>query len=81
MLEVRPSSINKGSIVKAAMADAPAGAVLLAIGDDRTDEDIFAALPEGSVAVRVGDGDTRAHYRLLGPAAVLSLLELLADRP
>jgi trehalose 6-phosphate synthase/phosphatase len=81
VLEVRPSSINKGSIVKAAMADAPADAVLLAIGDDRTDEDMFAALPEGSVAVRVGDGDTRAHYRLLGPAAVLALLELLADRP
>jgi trehalose 6-phosphate synthase/phosphatase len=81
VLEVRPSSINKGSIVKAAMSDAPSDAVLLAIGDDRTDEDMFAALPEGSVAVRVGDGDTRAQYRLLGPAAVLTLLELLTDRP
>lgn len=48
-------------------------------GDDRTDEDAFAALAEraGAITVKVGDGETRAAYRAAGPDAVRELLERL----
>ena len=42
---------------------------MLAIGDDRTDEDLFAALPPDAITIRVGPGPTRARFRLEGVAA------------
>ena len=49
---------------------------ILYLGDDRTDEDAFAALGKGDIAVGVGD---RPHanlldWRLAGPASVGRLL-------
>jgi trehalose 6-phosphate phosphatase len=37
---------------------------VLFAGDDQTDEDGFAVLVEGDVAIRVGGGVTSAPYRL-----------------
>ena len=59
------------------VARAPEGALFVAIGDDRTDEDMFAALPPGGVAIRVGAGDSSAPYRLDSPTAVRALLGAL----
>lgn len=57
-----------------------ASAVLF-IGDDLTDESVFADLSGPDVGVKVGDGDTRAHYRVEDPQAVGVLLaEVLAER-
>jgi trehalose 6-phosphate synthase/phosphatase len=50
---------------------------VLAIGDDRTDEDLFAALPPEAISIRVGPGPTRARYHLDGVPAVRSLLRSL----
>lgn len=47
------------------------------LGDDRTDEDAFAALPDG-VTVCVGDHPTLARYRLPDPTAVADFLDWLA---
>jgi trehalose 6-phosphate synthase/phosphatase len=52
---------------------------ILAIGDDRTDEDLFASLPPDAISARVGPGATRARYRLEGTAAVRALLQMVAD--
>ena len=52
---------------------------VVAIGDDRTDEDLFVSLPPEAITVRVGPGPTRAHYRLEGTGAVRGVLQLLAD--
>lgn len=58
---------------------------VLFVGDDVTDEKAFAALVEGDVGVKVGDGDTLARYRVAEPAGVAELLATLAatrrDRP
>ena len=43
VIEIRAHGINKGRIVPAILARLP-GALIVAIGDDRTDEDLFAAL-------------------------------------
>jgi trehalose 6-phosphate synthase/phosphatase len=47
---------------------------ILAIGDDRTDEDLFAALPEDAYSVKVGLGASRAKYNLDSPGEVVLLL-------
>ena len=52
---------------------------MLAVGDDRTDEDMFARLPVSAWTIRVGRGATRARYGLRDPGAVIGLLALLAD--
>jgi trehalose 6-phosphate synthase/phosphatase len=77
VIEVRQAAVDKGSVVRDVVARAPEGALIVAIGDDRTDEDMFAALPPGGVAIRVGAGDSAAPYRLDSPTAVRALLGAL----
>jgi len=77
VIEVRQAIVDKGSVVRDIVAGAPEGALFIAIGDDRTDEDMFAALPPGGVAIRVGAGDSAAPYRLDSPTAVRALLGAL----
>ena len=45
-------------------------------GDDQTDEDAFAALPE-AITLKVGVGETRAQYRVEGPDDVRTFLQWL----
>jgi trehalose 6-phosphate synthase/phosphatase len=54
---------NQSLGVPGRLAASPDREVVLAMGDDDTDEDLFAAMPDGSLTVRVGDGATRALYR------------------
>jgi trehalose-phosphatase len=50
------------------------------IGDDTTDEDAFAAVREGGIAVKVRTGgETAARYSLNDPAEVNKFLEWLDD--
>jgi trehalose 6-phosphate synthase/phosphatase len=77
VIEVRQTAVDKGTVVRDIVSRTPAGALVVAIGDDRTDEDMFAALPPGGVAIRVGAGDSSAPYRLDSPTAVRALLGAL----
>ena len=76
-LMARPTS--KAIAVEALRRELDVSRVVF-VGDDRTDEEVFAGLGRGDVSVRVGPGDTIAHHRLAGPDAVLAWLELLADQ-
>lgn len=80
--ELRPSGWDKGRAVDELMSMAPfAGRVPVVVGDDRTDEDAFAAARrlEGT-AVIVGDRpDTVATHRLADPAAVRAWLAELVE--
>ena len=67
--------MQKGLIVERLTANR--GGLLVAIGDDRTDEDLFAAVPESGLTFHVGSGASRAKLRLATPAAVRSLLSRL----
>jgi trehalose 6-phosphate synthase/phosphatase len=51
---------------------------ILAFGDDYTDEDMFAALPETAYTVKVGRGKTLARYRVNSVDEVHKVLEKLA---
>jgi len=80
IVEVRQAGIDKALVVDAVRGLHP-GLPMLVVGDDVTDEDMFAAATEDAVTVRVGAGQTHAQFRLGGPEQVRALLRLLiADR-
>jgi trehalose 6-phosphate synthase/phosphatase len=79
VLEFRPAGINKGDIVAALVRAHDAGALLVAAGDDTTDEDMFAALPAGALSVQVGLRAKGAVLRLPDVAACRTLLERIAE--
>jgi trehalose-phosphatase len=83
VLEVRPAvDWHKGRAVRWLWEKLAAGApnpVAIYLGDDATDEDAFAAVPDG-VTVMVGQSrQTAARYRLDGPQDVARFLAWLAD--
>lgn len=81
VVEVRAQGIHKGGIVSRVLESEDPAALALAIGDDRTDEAMFAALPAGSVAVHVGPGESQAAFRLSDTNAARALLSSLLSSP
>ena len=79
VLEIRPYGVNKGRIVPPLPPERLASTTVLAIGDDRTDEDLFAAVPPNGITVRVGPGPTKARFRLESVGAVRALLRSLVE--
>jgi len=77
VVEVRPQGVNKGMVVPVLVASMPEGTAILAVGDDRTDEDLFAALPDEAISVHVGEAPSLARYRVAGPGEVRALLRSL----
>ncbi|MDQ3264515.1 MAG: bifunctional alpha,alpha-trehalose-phosphate synthase (UDP-forming)/trehalose-phosphatase [Myxococcota bacterium] len=63
VIEVRPHGVHKGGIVTQVLAARP-DSLAVALGDDRTDEDLFAALPPEGIALHVGPKPSRASLRL-----------------
>jgi trehalose 6-phosphate synthase/phosphatase len=78
-VEVRPTWANKGNVVRHIVAQAGDAPFRLAAGDDRTDEDMFAALEAEDWTVRVGASATRARFTVADYRAVRALLERLAS--
>jgi trehalose 6-phosphate synthase/phosphatase len=79
VLEVRARGISKAGVARRLLASGLDPARLVAIGDDTTDEEMFAALPPPAVTIRVGRGPTRARHRLPDPASVRTLLAAIAQ--
>ncbi|HTP29569.1 MAG TPA: bifunctional alpha,alpha-trehalose-phosphate synthase (UDP-forming)/trehalose-phosphatase [Anaeromyxobacteraceae bacterium] len=79
VLEVRPHGIHKGCAVARVLARVPPNTLLMGMGDDRTDEDLFAALPDGGMAVHVGPSPSRAPLRIADVTAARALLERIAE--
>ena len=77
VVEVRPSGVDKGSALLAWTGNREYDFVV-GIGDDTTDEDLFKALPEGAVSVRVGISTTQARYNVRSSAEVSELLRSFA---
>jgi trehalose 6-phosphate synthase/phosphatase len=78
VIEVRPHGVSKALVVKKVLREAPPGTLAIAFGDDRTDEDLFAALPPESIAVHVGPKPSIAAYRVSDVDAARALLEEIA---
>jgi trehalose 6-phosphate phosphatase len=79
LIEVRPENRDKGTAIRDFMKEDPfSGRRPVFVGDDRTDEQGFAAVRSmRGIAVKVGPGRTLANYRLSDVAAVREWLEQL----
>lgn len=79
VVEVRFGWANKGDAGLAVRAALGSAGFELAMGDDRTDEDLFERLPASAWTIHVGRGPSRARFGVEGPDDVLGLLEALAS--
>ncbi len=78
VIEVKNSELNKGTaameIVNPFKPD-----FIFAIGDDATDEDMFYALPDYAVTVKVGNKKSVAQFYVENQNEAISLIEFFAS--
>lgn len=78
VIEVKKSGYDKGTVALKLLALA-AYDFLLAIGDDKTDEDLFRALPEQALTVKIGVMASLAKYNLADQQGVVRLVNHLLE--
>jgi trehalose 6-phosphate synthase/phosphatase len=79
VLEVKQTGINKGAAAVRWLQAEPRPDFVLAIGDDLTDEDVFAVVPAEAWTIKVGrSSQTQARFFLPDVWAVRGLLAELA---
>lgn len=80
VIEVKQSSVNKGRAAQRWLTEKKGYDFILAIGDDVTDEDLFAALPKGAHSIKVGRGaQSRADHYISDSKEVRRFLASLTD--
>jgi trehalose 6-phosphate synthase/phosphatase len=80
VIEVRPRGVSKARVVERleAAAIVTPTTLVAAMGDDRTDEDTFVALPPEGIAIGVGYRCTIARYRVATPHGARAFLANIA---
>lgn len=76
VVELSVVDVDKGRALDRLRDQVRADAVVF-LGDDTTDEHAFARLGPEDVGVKVGDGDTRARFRIRDTTDVTTVLGLL----
>jgi trehalose 6-phosphate synthase/phosphatase len=78
VVEIKLARVSKGHAVHRWISSEDFGFVL-AVGDDRTDEDMFEMAPESAWTIKVGRGSTHARYSVRGVREVQSLLARMLE--
>ncbi|MEW6746098.1 MAG: bifunctional alpha,alpha-trehalose-phosphate synthase (UDP-forming)/trehalose-phosphatase [Planctomycetota bacterium] len=78
VIEVKKSGYDKGSAAVRLLGIAPFD-FILAIGDDRTDEDLFRLLPPQAITVKIGISASQAKFNLKDQLQVARLLDRLLE--
>jgi len=73
VIEIRIAGVDKGTIAKKLLETAPYN-FTIAIGDDKTDEDMFRAIAGNGYTIKVGADQTDAQYSLANQQEVVRLL-------
>lgn len=79
VVELLTRATSKAVAIAELRAELGAGSVVF-MGDDRTDEEVFAELGDGDCSIRVGPGPSGARHRLAAPPDVLRFLTALTSR-
>lgn len=78
VVEIRDAGVNKGAagmeLVQRREPD-----LIIALGDDQTDEDLFRSLPRTATTIHVGNSPSLARYNLNNPSEVRALLARLLE--
>jgi trehalose 6-phosphate synthase/phosphatase len=76
VIEIKQKEFDKGSATKKMMTLKPFQ-IIIAIGDDVTDEDMFKVLPPYAYTFKVGNGLTKAKMNIENPKEVIDFLRKL----
>jgi trehalose 6-phosphate synthase/phosphatase len=79
VIEVRLRGVSKAVVAHQVQAETAHDTIVVAIGDDRTDEDLFRALPASSLTISVGGRPSAARFRVKDHRDVRRLLRTLLD--
>lgn len=79
VVEVRAAGVSKGRYVSRVLQGEAADALVLCIGDDRTDMDMYPAVPVDAWTVHVGAVTDEARFTLEAPIQVRTLLRTLVE--
>ncbi|HKJ85632.1 MAG TPA: trehalose-phosphatase, partial [Spirochaetia bacterium] len=79
VLEVKSSLASKAQAA-ALWHEAAGYDLILAAGDDQTDEELFASLPDDAQTIRIGLGTTNATYFLENSGELRTFLKELANQ-
>lgn len=80
VVEIKPAGVNKGKAAMHWIDKKEKWDFILSMGDDWTDEDIFAVMPDKTWSIRVGFKPfTRANYFMESPEEVVNLLNTLVN--
>lgn len=79
VIEIKNRGINKGRAAQKVLHDTPADKIV-AMGDDWTDEFLFAEIPEDAITIKVGMAKTIATYKVENFKEVHELLHEFADK-
>ncbi len=77
VIEARAIDADKGMFAASYLERASDGTVPIAFGDDRTDEDMFVALKNRGLTVKVGAGQSAADFALASQVQTLPFLHSL----
>jgi trehalose 6-phosphate synthase/phosphatase len=77
VIEVRLRGVSKAVVAQRVHADTSPDTLVVAIGDDRTDDELFRALPVSALTVAVGRRPTSARFRVDDYHAVRQILRVL----
>ncbi|EHQ30751.1 bifunctional alpha,alpha-trehalose-phosphate synthase (UDP-forming)/trehalose-phosphatase [Mucilaginibacter paludis] len=80
VVEIKNMEINKGRAALT-LIDNKEYDFIMALGDDYTDEDIFKALPDTAITIKIGNNSSAAKYYLRNPQEVRKLLRVLTHLP
>ncbi len=78
VIEIKNVGVNKGRAALRWISKKKWG-FILAVGDDWTDEDVFAALPDRAFSIKVGLTPSKAEFNLTSHYEVRDLLKDLAS--
>jgi len=78
-VEVKSLWANKGQVYSRLLLSGTVPDFIMAAGDDVTDEDLFARLPENAWSIHVGRNQSRAKYYLSNPDEMVAFLAQLVE--
>jgi trehalose 6-phosphate synthase/phosphatase len=76
VVEIKNAAVNKGRAAGNWLSKGNWD-FILALGDDRTDEDLFEVLPQDAYSIKVGLGPSKSRYNLTSQKDALPLLTKL----
>nr|HPM34893.1 trehalose-phosphatase [Spirochaetota bacterium] len=78
IIEIKSIAASKGTAVSAWLSENEYDFIFCA-GDDYTDEDMFAVLPENAFSIKIGNGPSKAKFSTSDLNSIHRLLESFAN--